>query len=163
MSRIKAAFFSIGLVLGIGFALFLFGTLISRVAHAADSYHIIDLNELTLDYRNFAVLNPNARNMLIYPEPPKEGINVGMKVDVLTYLYWDSQIEALTTDAQYRAIGLETRLGVRVSHYLEIGYLHHSQHLIDRDHAYMNKYPVEDSIQVKLYLYRAKGEREPLF
>lgn len=137
--------------------LFVFSTLICYA-----DYHIIDLKELSIDYKNYAMVNKNARNSLIYPEPPKEAINVNINMDFATYFYWNNVIESLTTDGQYRSIGLQTQIGVRLSEHLELGYYHHSQHLIDRQHSYMDKYPVEDAVQIKLYLYKSNN-RESIF
>lgn len=116
----------------------------------------IDLKELSIDYKNFAWVNDKARNPLIYPEHPKEGINLNINTDIIDTVYWNSTVEAITTDAQYRSIGLETRLGIRISPTLEVGYYHHSQHLIDRPHYYMDKFPSEDAIEIKIYIFGPK-------
>lgn len=129
----------------------------------AMDWHVVDLNELTLNYRNYAYLNPYARNLLIYPEHAKEGIDVGLKMDLLYYGFFDSQIESLTTDAQYRSIGLQFGLGVRVSDYLNVGYWHHSQHVLDRGPVSYDKYPSEDAIEVRIFVYKSKNGRNSLF
>lgn len=133
-----------------------FGVVLSKCAKA-DDWHVVDLSELSLTYRNYAVVNDKARNMLIYPEHPKEAINVGIKMDLLTYGYFDSTIESLTTGAKYQGIGLDTRLGLRVTNNLELGFWHHSQHNLDRNHGYMGKFPSEDAVEIRLYLFKAKG------
>lgn len=119
----------------------------------ASDFHLLQLDELSVDYRNFAVLNDKARNLLTYPESPKEGVNLNLNSSIAKVVYWNSTIEAMTTGAQYKSIGLLMGLGVRISPYVEVGYLHHSQHVLDGRHPYM-KYPVEDSLTLKLYFYR---------
>lgn len=123
----------------------------------AYDYHLIDLNELSIQYDNYAALNDKARNALIYPDHPKEGINVNVNTTVARFGYVDSIIETLTNSGQYASIGLNIRLGLRVTDNLEFGIHHHSQHLLDRAHSYMDKFPSEDSVQLKLYLYREKN------
>lgn len=123
---------------------------------------VFELNELYIDYRHYKLVNPNSRNPLIYPEPPKEGINLGLKTDIMSYFYFDSEIQSLTTDGQYRSIGLDTRLGVRLSSNLELGFWHKSQHLLDKHHSYMDKFPSEDAVQIKYYLFQGK-KRDGLF
>jgi len=131
------------------------GNVFLRYASADDDFHLVDLNELSIDYKNFNMVNPDSHNMLIWPNTPKEGINVGIKLDLLHYFYWDSVIESLTDDAQYASIGLDTRLGLRVSQYLEVGFYHHSQHVLDRAYTGMDgHFPEEDAVEVKIYLYR---------
>ena len=123
----------------------------------ASDWHVVDLTEASLNYRNYALLNPNARNLLIYPEHAKEGIDVGLKMDLLSYGYFDSQIESLTTDAQYRSIGLQFGLGLRVTDYLNVGYWHHSQHVLDRGPQSYEKFPSEDALEVRITGYRARS------
>lgn len=149
----------------IGFILGALGAL--ALALCAEDVHarnwVLGLDELSIEYKNYELVNDKARNLLIYPEHPKEGINVNINTDILTYLYWDSQIQSLTTGSQYRAIGLETRLGLRLSQYLYVGYWHHSQHLMDRAPATLPRFPSEDAVELKLFLFRAKSGRESLF
>lgn len=140
----------------------MFATFVTKVARA-DDYHVIELNELSLDYRNFKMINANSHNMLIWPSPPKEAVNVNIKLDLFKYAYWNSIIESLTNDSKYASIGLDTRLGVRVTEYLEVGIYHHSQHVLDRSYDYMNgHFPEEDAVQIKLYLFK-KDKNESLF
>ncbi len=134
---------------------FLLSCLCLTSASAYADWHIIDLNELSLDYKNYALVNDKARNLLIYPEHPKEGVDVTLNMDILSKGYLDSQIESLTTSAQYRSIGLQLRAGVRISEHLEFGYWHHSQHVLDRDVGYYDKFPSEDAVEIKLFIYRA--------
>lgn len=133
----------------------------SKLAGAYD-FEVINLNELSLDYKNYSLLNPNSRNMLIYPDPPKESLNLTLKTDLFKLGYWDSTVESLTTSDQYRSVGLETRLGIRLTNNAEVGVYHHSQHDLDRAHSFMSAFPEEDAFELKIYLYRAKT-REALF
>ena len=45
------------------------------------------------------------------------------------------------------------KLGIRLGRGLDIEYEHHSQHLLDSTYPYQ-RFPVEDSIGVKLHLFR---------
>lgn len=121
------------------------------------------LTNLFVDYRNYHLLNDKARNVLTYPEPPKEGIDVNIQTRVLSHFFWDSKIMALTTDAQYRSIGLNMRAGVSLTQTLDVFYEHQSLHVIDRPINTMPKFPVEDSIGVRIYLYREKANPDSLF
>lgn len=128
-----------------------------------DDWHIVDLSELSIDYKNFAMVNPNGHDVMTYPDPPKESVNLNIKTNILTYGYWDSTVESWTTDSQYRAIGLETRLGVHVSTHLDLGIYHHSQHELDRGtQLNLGHFPEEDAVELKIYLYR-EATRQTLF
>jgi hypothetical protein len=130
---------------------------------AAEDFHLVDLKELTLNYRNYALVNDHARNLLIYPEYPKEAINVGIKLDILRIGYWDSLIESLTTGSQYRGIGLDTRLGIRVTENVELGLWHHSQHVLDRSEGNIGKFASEDAVEIKVFLYKSPAPRNGIF
>lgn len=142
-------------------ALLLLAAILPAIASA--DWHVIDLNELGIDYKNYAIVNDKARNLLIYPEHPKEGIDVNLKLNLLVYGYWDNTIESLTTSSQYRSIGLNTRLGVRASEHLELGYWHHSQHVLDRDAGYYDKFPSEDAVEVRIFIFRSREKRDSIF
>lgn len=124
-------------------------------------FHAIELQELSIDYKNYSALNSNAYDPLIYPEKIKEGIDIGINTDILKYGYFNSKVEALTTDAQYRDIGLELRAGVRLLPILDVGYYHHSSHVLDEPQPVFGIFPHEDAIELKLYLYHK--ERHSVF
>ncbi len=114
-----------------------------------------ELQEVSVDYRNFHVLGDNQRDLLVYPEPPKEKLFLNLNMDLLWgHMYANSQIQATTVDSQYRGIGLEQRLGFYLGKSAEVGYIHHSQHVMDRAMGSIPVFPVTDAVQVMLYLYR---------
>lgn len=129
----------------------------------ADDWHVLDLRDLGINYRNYAIVNDHARNLLIYPEYPKEGINVILNTTLFTYGYWDSTIESLTTGSKYQAIGLETRLGLNVTDNAQLGYWHHSQHNLDRNEMTIPKFPSEDALEFRIYLFKANEKQKGIF
>lgn len=137
----------------------LLGLVLIRTASA----DLLALDSLYVDYKNYGIVNDKNRNLLTYPEPAKEGINLGLEASLLDVFYLRPIVEGTTTDAQYRGVGLDLRLGLRVSPSVEIGYYHHSQHLLDRASATLPRYPVEDAIELKIFLYRARQGANTLF
>lgn len=117
---------------------------------------LINLDELSLDYKNYGMVNDHQRDLLLAPEFPKEGINLNINTTFASYMFWNSSIESATTSSQYRAVGLETRIGVRLHDQLELMYYHHSQHVLDREEGNIGKFPSEDAVEIKLYFYRTK-------
>ena len=126
----------------------------------ANAWQLIELNELQLNYKRFM---PNGRNMLIYPDPPKEALNLGINLDVAHYFYWDSVVESLTNDGQYKSVGLASKIGVRLTPAFSVQYEHHSQHVLDGTHSYMWKYPVEDSVGIVYRFYFSTESRKSIF
>lgn len=121
-------------------------------------FKILQLDELSIDYRNYTLINPKARNILLYPDPPKEAVNVNINTSLLKFGYFNSIIESLTTDSQYRTIGLQVFLGIRISKYADLGLWHRSQHYLDGQFVSIPKFPSEDALQVKLYLYKRQKQ-----
>lgn len=122
----------------------------------AQAFELIKLDTLAIDYRNYAMVNPNGHEPVVYPDPPKEAINLEMNLDVVYAFYIDSTVESMTADSQFRDVGLLIRAGLRITDYLELGLIHHSQHELDRTQQLpMGHFPESDAVQLKLYIYRA--------
>ena len=139
--------------------IWLLGLLMFNEAAAVEP---IKLRSLGIDYRNYSIVNPNARNPLITPEPPKDGLDLNLQIDFMSYIYWDSTIHSVTTSAQYRGVGLETRLGINITDHLATGLYHHSQHVLDRNHSGM-KFPVEDAWEIRIKVFQAPEKRSSVF
>lgn len=140
-----------------GFAAYFALMLMTSESDAMD-LGILSLQQIAIDYRNYSMVNPNGHEPMTYPDPPKESLNLDIKIDVLGGIgYIDPTVESMTTDAQFRDVGLLIGAGVRITDNLEIGILHHSQHQLDREQQLgMGHFPESDSVQVKLYIYRAQ-------
>lgn len=138
-----------------GFATYFALTLMMSDADAMD-LGVLSLQQVDIDYRNYSMVNPNGHEPMTYPDPPKEALNLDIKIDVLGFGYLDPTVESMTTDAQFRDVGLLIGAGVRITDNLEIGILHHSQHQLDREQQLqMGHFPESDCVQVKIYLFRA--------
>lgn len=122
---------------------------------------IVTLDSLYVDYKDYAILNDKNRDLLVYPESAKEGVNLGINTSILGAGYFNSQIEGTTTSSQYRGVGLQLQIGIRLSDYLDVGYYHHSQHVLDRPSGDIPHFAVVDAIELKIYIYRAHKSVEP--
>lgn len=69
--------------------------------------------------------------------------------------------EMLTGGGQFRLVGLQTRLGIRLSSYVDFGFYHFSQHLLDYQYP-MGGYPVQDAFEFKIYLMKRPKREESL-
>lgn len=139
------------------------GALAIFYALSAKAFDVVKLDELGIEYRNYAMINENNRPLLIYPEHAKEALNLGLNTDILKYGYFDSLVESMTTGAQYRAIGLQLNLGVRILPEISVGYWHHSQHLLDRGGTDERPYPVEDAVVIRWTIFHARPGRPAIF
>lgn len=107
------------------------------------------VSELSLDY-GYYVAPERAYSWPIYPERPKESLALNMNISPASWFHWKNRIHATTTSAQYRHVGWQLGLFVQPLDWLEVGFEHHSQHLLDRQGEH--HFPVEDQVMVKLYL-----------
>jgi hypothetical protein len=140
-----------------GLIILTFSTFITRVSRA----EIVDLNEVTLTYKNYQMVHKNNRHLLLWPEKPKEAITTTLNFDILKYAFWNNNIHAMTTDSQYRSIGLETRLGIRILPQLDISFYHFSQHLLERAHSSVLPYPLEDAVEIRFNIFN-KNKRDSI-
>lgn len=142
---------------------FLIGLVLSyacnvNLANGAD-FRIAALDELTISYKKY---HESARHPLFYNSTPKESLNLSMHMDLLKYFGWDSTVQSMTNNAQYYMIGLQTKMYLRVSQHIDIGYYHQSQHLMDDKYPY-GKFPVEDALMINLTIFRARPGRDSVF
>jgi hypothetical protein len=117
-------------------------------------WRLIKLEELSVNYKKF---HPSARHPLFYDSTPKEALFLTQKTTVAKYFFFDSTVQSMTNNAQYYMVGLNLKLGVRLSSYLDFQYEHLSQHILDDRYPH-KKFPVEDSWGINLYLYRADNK-----
>jgi len=166
LNFIKGMAVSVGTVM---LAMVLGFLLATSLARAGD-FHFLELNELSLDLKSYMdgghypLITDNG---LYGGRLLDKELNMTVKTDILHYLYWDSTIHSMTDrtkdkqHGQFRTVGLEFGFGVRLSSSVEVGYYHFSEHMLDASFPW--HFPVRDAIQVKFFLYRAKGQRETVF
>lgn len=143
-----------------GITLLTFGTALARGAE-----NPIKLSELSMDYISFF---PGGYDPMITQNGLKDRalgkqLDLNLNFDIFKYLYWDNKIHSMTdkrligsdTADQFRLIGWNFRFGARPLSYLEIGYWHFSQHLLDTTYEH-GHWPVQDGIQIKLYILKPK-------
>lgn len=118
---------------------------------------VLELQEVDVTYKNYIY----ARDPLFFQGPPKDHLSLNVNTDVLKYMYWNTYVHGTSDDAQYRRVGLNMTLGARITSMFNVQYEHHSQHLLDSTYPHM-KFPVEDSIGVKIKLF-SKEKKEGIF
>ena len=86
-------------------------------------------------------------------------LNLNLNMSVFKYGFWDNRIHSMTDSGtngdrgQFRLIGWNFKLGVHLGKRFDIYYEHFSQHLLDAQFKW-GRFPVQDSIGIKLILYR---------
>lgn len=122
--------------------------LLSTQALAKD-YKLIELDSLFIDYKKFDSSN---RDPYFYNSTKYEELSINVTTDIAGFIYWDSMVHGDTNHSKYEEVGLETRLGIRLTQSIEVGYYHHSRHLLDDTFPYQG-FAVDDAFQIKIYLY----------
>ncbi len=150
--------------------LFWFGMHCFATLADADEFHLIQLEEVRVDYMNFL---PGGRDPLLSynglpNRAPGKELDVHIDSTIANYFYWNNMIHSTTDvytdtrkDDQFRVIGLNMELGVRLTSWLDVYYWHYSQHLLDTTYAY-GGFPVLDAVGIHLYLYR-KTTKDSIF
>ena len=122
---------------------------------------VFEIRDLYLVHKKFG---PHSRNPLIDDnglenrELDRE-VSLVWNVDVLTHGYFDNQILSYVDrfkdsgqSDQFRIVGWDFKIGVRALGWLWVEYEHFSKHQLDNRAP--GRFPVEDSLGVRLYFYR---------
>jgi hypothetical protein len=144
------------LKLSLGAVIFYMAFLLAQAE--ASEFQLLKLQDASIRYRSF---KDGARNAFVYPETPKDGLGASLDMDVLHYFYWNNTVDSIATNDQFRAVWLNSRLGVRLSETFSIQFNHQSSHILDASHSFMSRFPVEDSIDLIITL-RKRAEPAPV-
>jgi hypothetical protein len=144
-----------------GTVLLILASLTFSHADETKTWKLIELKELTMGYRDFTpgghrpTLNGNGlENRTLGKE-----LQLFFNTDIGRYFFWNNRVHGGTDEVigsggkgQFRDVGWQFWLGVRPSKYLTLEYEHHSQHMLD--YSMPGRFPVEDSVGLKIHLYR---------
>lgn len=112
----------------------------------------VELQKIDLGYQRFHDSNriPDLNGF-----KAKEGLSLGVNIDLWGPFYFDNRIISYTDEGSYRLIGWNFHLGAQVFKSLKVEYEHFSKHLLDHDdHGYLEgKFPVQDSIGIVWTIY----------
>lgn len=117
-------------------------------ASAAEPWGL-DLKEVSADYARF---KDGSRDPVMYPDTPKERLDVNINMGVLRYVYMNNMIHSETDQSQFRVIGWKYQMGIHIGSWADLYAEHFSQHLLDTQGQ--TAYPVQNLIGLKLYIYR---------
>lgn len=118
-------------------------------ARAEDSNLLPHLEEVSGDYARF---KSDSREPVIYPDTPKERLDLNINMSFLKYGFSSNTVHSLTDDSQFRVVGWKYQIGVHLSYWADIYCEHFSQHILDM--AGDRPYPVQNLIGIKVYMYR---------
>lgn len=136
---------------------FLFLLLLLPTIALAD-WHLIEVQEVNVEYKQFldgsrdAIVSQDGLGNLIDKE-----VNLNINFDISEYFYWNNMIHSIVdsngvSGGQFRLIGWNFRVGLRLTNYFDIEWEHFSQHLLDVISPFPN--PTQNSINIRIYLYR---------
>lgn len=118
-------------------------------------YKLINTTEVFIDFKNYF---RNGHNPLM-PEGSvlNKGVDLNIKTDIDRYFYLNNKVWSLADQHQFRYIGWNWIGGVRLLPQIDLEYEHFSKHILDKEYPYkaQGRFPVEDSINIRFYLYRS--------
>jgi len=123
-------------------------------------YRLIDLREAYVIGHHYYGTSQNylVTSNGMHRELSKE-LSLVWNLDLGRYMYWDNKIYGLMDrepgefSGQFRVVGWDFQLGVRLCSYLNFEYEHFSKHVLDYKYP-TEGYPSEDSFGIRLYLFR---------
>jgi hypothetical protein len=141
--------------------LVIFTLLISPIAQAKE-FHIIELDEVRVDYVSFF---PGGRDPFITHNGLDNRelgkmLDININTTLFKYGYFRSLIHSYVdaykdshTDGQFRSVGLNMELGIRLTPFLDVYAWHYSQHTLDYTSENVGGFPVQDGIGIHLYIF----------
>lgn len=138
--------------------LFLLSTIIAKNCNASE-LDGFKLDELSINYKRFI---GETRHPLFLNSKQKEEVDLNFNTTILNYMFWDNTIHSMTDDSQYKIVGWNLKIGVRLFDNLDFQAEHFSKHLLDETYSVM-RFPVENSIGFKWTLYKDNKKKESIF
>lgn len=136
---------------------------------ASTDFRAIELQELAVDFRQYMPNGyyPYITNNGLPDREVGQGLDVIMNLTVLKFFYWDNKIVSLadrgrgnSSPGQFRLVGWNFRFGLQLTEWIQFGYFHFSQHLLDAQFPW--HYPVEDAYELRFIIYQAPVGRRGL-
>lgn len=142
--------------------------LLFLLSFSAQAFEVLELDKLDITYRYYTpggripLINNNINNT-----EPANYLALGINLNILDNLRWDSIVhsyidrDTATGASQFRTVSWEFSLYFSLFKWLDAGYYHHSQHVLDIN----NKlgFPVEDALFIRLNVYKGSNKREAIF
>lgn len=152
--------------------LFAFIVLFMSSMAEAGQYRLLDVDQLNMELAQFGCnRDPMVPEIECGDWRGRAEINADLRL--ITYMYWKNRVHGEGTNAAFKSVGWNYELGINVSKYIDVFYLHHSRHPLDQGNAVhtssdgsytlRNKFPVEDSYGVRLIFYDKHRPKNSLF
>jgi hypothetical protein len=108
-----------------------------------------EIRDLSVAFTKFL---SDSNDLFMYPRQPIEGLALDMNIDICPHFYWNNHIHTTIDADQFRVVGWQTEIGVRLPYSVDLGFQHHSQHLLD-DYSKTLPYPNSDGIVLRWHIY----------
>lgn len=145
--------------------------LLLLIASPAQSWELIEAKRVDLTYIDFF---EGGRDPLVTQNGlPGRGlgkrVSLNLDVDVATVFYFNNYVHG-TTDknlasggGQFRKVGWQSEIGVRISPQFEAFFTHHSQHVMDTPYLIGDRWPCEDGVGFRIKLLGSPKPRGSVF
>lgn len=132
---------------------------VSNISYAVDG---VELQEVYVNYKSFEgdIRSPYLDVPGLEGHTLQSELNLNVNMDIFDHLYFNNTIHSLN-DGSYRLIGWNWRFGIHVTDWLDFGWNHFSEHYTDFQSPY--GFPLQNSWEVNVYIYRRKNLRKGLF
>ena len=118
--------------------------LITFNSYAKDLSNIIHVKKLYIETEKHIIANRDY--YFIEGKTPNYGLNLGLKLEALNYLYMKNKITSRTDENQFRFIGLDHETGIMYNG-LDVYFRHFSGHSLDG--ILTQRFPESNSIGIR--------------
>lgn len=118
----------------------------------------LHLDDLSATYEHYVGPNFNA----YFDGTMKDALSLNVDSTVCRYFFWNSLIHSTTDSYQFRTVGLEMTVGVRLSPAIDVFARHHSQHTLDSGDDWGRHYPMENGVGITVH-FLSSSPRDTVF
>lgn len=130
---------------------------------------VFQLDDLSIHYTTFfqGSQDPLLMQSNLPDRQLDKQLDLHLDTSIFQNVYWKNTIHSFTDNTigtnsgQFRAVGLNLKIGVKLFDWLDVGYTHFSEHLLDATYQY-GSFPRQDGAEVIIYLINNK-RRDSLF
>ena len=144
----------------------IFALVFLLISYPAKANDLFELDKVQIDYKSFANggHDPMIQDSGLVNRQADKYIDLGLDMSFLYVFYFNNVVHGTsdtpitgTANGQFRTVGWQYELGVRVTDYLNVGMGHHSQHMLDYEGV--NHFPVENWVGFSVKLFESKREK----
>lgn len=117
-----------------------------------DAVNTSELDKVNIDYKSY--FKNGFSPYMIKGSVLNKELDLNVDFSLLEIAYFNQTVWSLVDQSQFRWVGYNPRLGIRLAPIVSVEFSHFSQHILDKAEPYYDvKFPVEDSVNIRINLF----------